>query len=291
MVFIVNLTRYDIIVIDQGLIRDLASKIGSGRHSSATAAYIGGISLKDTYRNRSRDEATEKIEYYIIKNKLAPHTKILSEREMCVLWELNRTTLRSAIKRLMVEGKLYQKKGSGTYVAQPKLTRNLQDITALSVVAKHNGRTITNKVLSVDITETNKQLTQKLQLPLGHKVLALTRLRYIDGEPVTIENSFMDYERFSSLTNHDFEKESLYEVIENEFKVLIMQGEERVGIAYATDYEAELLEIEPGKALFYLSGVTYNEEDKPVEYFKSIVRADKMRFASVLKRSNLEELS
>mgnify|MGYP000925830454 CR=1 FL=1 len=240
--------------------------------------------MKDIYRNRSRDEAAEKIEYYIIKNKLAPHTKIFSERDMCDLWDFNRTTLRAAIRRLTVEGKLYQKKGSGTYVTQPKLTRNLQDLTALSVAVKDSGRTITNKVLSVDIMLANKQLMQKLHLRLGHKVHALTRLRYLDGEPVTIENSFMDYERFSNLTNHDFEQESLYEVIENESKVQIVRGEERVGIAYVTDYEAELLKIEPGKAVFYLSGITYDEEGEPVEYFKSIVRADRMRFASVLKR-------
>jgi Transcriptional regulators len=240
--------------------------------------------LKDTYRNRSRDEATEKIEHYIIQNKLAPNTKILSERDMCTLWDFNRTTLRSAIQRLIVEGKLYQKKGSGTYVAAPKLTRDLQDLTSLSAAAKLSGRVITNKVLSTDIMETNKQLTQKLHLPPGHKVHALTRLRYLDGEPVIIENSFMDYQRFSNLTDHDFEKESLYEVIENESKVQIVQGEERVGIAYATDYEAEILGIKPGNAVFYFSGVTYDEEKEPVEYFKSIVRADKMRFASVLKR-------
>ena len=240
--------------------------------------------MKDTYKNRSRDEATEKIEYYIVKNKLAPHTKILSERDMCAQWGFNRTTLRSAIQRLTVEGKLYQKKGSGTYVAQPKLTRNLQDLTALSVAARQNGQTITNQVLSVDIMESNKQITQKLHLPLGHKVHVLTRLRYLDGEPVTIENSFMDHQRFSTLIDHDFEKESLYNVMENEFGIQIVKGEERVGITYVTDYEAELLEIEPGTAVFYLSGVSYEEEGEPVEYFKSIVRADRMRFASVLKR-------
>ena len=240
--------------------------------------------MKDTYRNRSRDEATEKIEYYIIKNKLEPHTKILSERDMCALWNFNRTTLRSALQRLIVEGKLYQKKGSGTYVAKPKLIRNLQDLTSLSVAAQQSGRTITNKVITLDVMETNKQLTQKLCLPLGHKVHALTRLRLLDGEPVTIETSFMDFERFSNLSIHDFEKESLYEVIEKESQVQIVQGEERVGMAYATDYEAELLEIEPGQAVFYVSGVTYDEQGLPVEYFKSIQRADKIRFASVLKR-------
>lgn len=240
--------------------------------------------MKDKNVNRSRDEAIEKIEYYIISNKLVPHSKIPSERDMCEMWGFNRTTLRSAIQRLVVEGKLYQKIGSGTYVAKPKLVRNLQDLRALSTEVNENGQTLTNKILSVDIIESNKQTTKKLHLPLGHKVYALTRLRYIDEEPATIETSFMDYKRFPSLSEHDFSEESLYSVIEKEYNIQIMKGEERVGIAYATDYEAELLGIEAGQAVFYLTGIVYDGKEEPVEYFKSIVRADKIRFASILRR-------
>ncbi|OPJ63101.1 GntR family transcriptional regulator [Clostridium oryzae] len=240
--------------------------------------------MRNRQGNRSRDEAMEKIEYYIMKNELVPHEKLPSERDMCDMWNFNRTTLRSAIQRLITEGRLYQKKGSGTYVADPKLVRNLQDLRSLSTLVRENGGILTNKLLSVEVIESNKQTTKKLHLPLGHKVYALTRLRYVDEEPVTIESCFMDYEKFSNIMNHDFEKESLYSVIENEYGISIAHGEERVGIAYATDYEAELLGVEPGQAVFYLTGVSYNEDQEPVEYFKSIVRADKVKFASVLRQ-------
>lgn len=243
----------------------------------------GGVTLKAMYRNSSRDEATEKIEYYIINNNLVPHAKIPSERDLCELWSFNRTTLRSAIQRLIVEGKLYQKKGSGTYVAKPKIIRNLQDLRALSSLVEENGQTLTNRVLSVDIIESNKQITRKLHLPLGHKVYVLTRLRYIDGEPVTIESCFMDYERFPNLDEHDFSEESLYSVMEKDYNIQIMKGEERIGIAYATNYEAELLGLKATQAVFYLTGVVCDAQGEPVEYFKSIVSADKMRFASILK--------
>ena len=53
---------------------------------------------------RPRDEATEHIECYILEKKLPPHAKLPSERDMCSMWNFNRTTLRSAIKRLIVEG-------------------------------------------------------------------------------------------------------------------------------------------------------------------------------------------
>ena len=64
--------------------------------------------MGENYGNRTRNEAIEKIESYIIKNKLAPHEKIPSERDLCEMWDFNRTTLRSAIQHLIIEGKLYR---------------------------------------------------------------------------------------------------------------------------------------------------------------------------------------
>lgn len=237
--------------------------------------------MEEKYKNHFRDEAIEKIEYYIIKNKIRPHEKIPSERDLCEMWGFNRTTLRFAIQRLVIEGKLYQKKGSGTYVSEPKLIRNLQNLSSLSEEVRGHNKTLTSKILDYRVIESNKETTKKLHLTLGSKIFVLTRLRYIDEEPVTIETSFMDYGRFSMLTNHDFSKESLYSVIEEE-GVTLTKGEESIGITYATNYEAELLNIEPGKTVFYVSGIVYDGEDHPVEYFKSIVTADKIKFSSVL---------
>lgn len=237
--------------------------------------------MEEKYKNHFRDEAIEKIEYYIIKNKIRPHEKIPSERDLCEMWGFNRTTLRFAIQRLVIEGKLYQKKGSGTYVSEPKLIRNLQNLSSLSEEVRGHNKTLTSKILDYRVIESNKETTKKLHLTLGSKIFVLTRMRYIDEEPVTIETSFMDYGRFSMLTNHDFSKESLYSVIEEE-GVTLTKGEESIGITYATNYEAELLNIEPGKAVFYVSGMVYDGEDQPVEYFKSIVTADKIKFSSVL---------
>ncbi|MPN20061.1 HTH-type transcriptional repressor DasR [bioreactor metagenome] len=198
------------------------------------------------------------------------------------MWGFNRTTLRFAIQRLIIEGKLYQKKGSGTYVAEPKIVRNLQSLKSLSEEVIYNDKTLTSKVLDFRIIESNKETTKSLHLPLGKKVYVMSRLRFMDEEPFTIETSFMNYDKFSNLHSHDFSKESLYVVFKESYGVEVVKGEETIGITYATDYEAQLLNIEPGRALFYVTGVVYDGANEPVEYFKSIVRADKMKFSSVL---------
>ena len=72
-----------------------------------------------------RTEALERLENFIAVNHLAAHTRIPSERDLCEMWALNRTTLRFAVDALVAQGKLYRKKGFGTYVSEPKQVRNL----------------------------------------------------------------------------------------------------------------------------------------------------------------------
>ena len=64
----------------------------------------------------------------------------------------------------------------------------------------------------------------------------------------------------------------------------VHHGREEVGITYAAREEADCLEVEEGTPLFYLSGVSSDINDRPVEHFKSVVRADQVRFSSVLTR-------
>ena len=240
--------------------------------------------MTNIYSITPRDDATEKIESYIIDNNLKPHTRIPSEREMCKMWDCNRSTLRSAIKRLIAEGKLYSVMGSGTFVAEPKLVRNLQDLVPVSDLAREMGKTFSGKVISKQIIESTKQLSQKLHLPIGHKIFELIRLRLLDDIPVTVETIYVDAQRFKGLTKYNFDELSFYEILSQEYNVEIQKGWEKIGITYATEFEAELLNIEVASPLFFLSGVASDAEDNPIEYSKSVVKSEEIRFASQLTR-------
>lgn len=105
--------------------------------------------MEQQFRARPRDQATEQIECYILQNDLAPHSKLPSERDMCSMWQMNRTTLRSAIRRLIVEGKVYHRKGAGTFVAPPKLERTLQDVKSFTDQVLQNYRSMQTRPLDV----------------------------------------------------------------------------------------------------------------------------------------------
>ena len=145
------------------------------------------------------------------------------------------------------------------------------------------GHLLRNVVLDVQVIECNKYLSKKMEIPLGHKVFYLRRLRIMDGAPYMVECSYINYEFCRGIEEYDFIDESLYRVL-GYYGVYPDHGQESVGITYATEDEAKYLDVAEGDYLFYLSGTTRDAEDRLVEYCKSVVRADKVRFSTVLRR-------
>ncbi|MDP4108466.1 MAG: GntR family transcriptional regulator [Bacillota bacterium] len=235
------------------------------------------------FRSRPLDEAVEKIEHYIIKNKLSPHTRMPSERDMCDMWDINRTTLRSAIQRLTREGKVYSRRGSGTFVATEKLLCNLQDLKTISDAARRSNRKLSTKVLDTRIIECPKQISKKLCVPLGHKIFVLNRLRLLDNIPVCLETMYLNYERYPTLDKHDFSVESLYHVLGEEFGTKIQRGEQTLSVTYSTEEESAFLKVPIQTPVFFLRGISLDSDDVPFEYFKNISRSDQIRYASVLR--------
>lgn len=235
-------------------------------------------------RQKPRDEAMELIENYIIKNNLIPDDKLPSERAFSELWSISRSTLRSAIKQLILEGKIYSKNGSGTYVAGAKLIRNLQDAEGFHQTVRDAGREITTTVIRMDFCETPKNIGQKMKLPLGHKLFRLFRIRYLDGIAVVLSTAYLDAERFPGIEQLDFTNHSLYGQLKDVYGVEVSGGNEKLSITYCDKEEAGYLGVEEGAPVIYQSGVTMDCKDTIFEYFKEITRAEYISFASELTR-------
>ena len=82
----------------------------------------------------------EYIAELILSGKLAPDTKIQSERDFSDDLGVSRMTVRRAITELVNEGLLERKHGSGTYVARPKITYKSSELT--NYIQAMRGRNI-----------------------------------------------------------------------------------------------------------------------------------------------------
>ncbi|MFB6468406.1 GntR family transcriptional regulator [Cytobacillus sp. Hz8] len=234
---------------------------------------------------RPKDEIVEMVEAYIEENQLEKNEKLPSERFFCAKWDINRTTLRSALSRLIKEGIVYSVPGIGYFVAEKKLIRNLQDLRPLMEITKEQEKELKTVVLSSHLVEASESIARWLKIEVGSEVMELIRLRYLNGTPSLLEYSYINHTLTNGLEDYDFNICSLYDVLERDYHIKPFAGSQKVSISYATDNESLLLQIPEGTPVFFLKGITFKEEENvPFEYFKSIIRSDNVKFFSTLRR-------
>lgn len=236
-------------------------------------------------RKAPREEIVEMLEAYIEENQLKEHDKLPSERFLCEKWEINRTTLRSALLRLVRERQIYAVSGKGYFVAEKKLVRNLQDLRPLYDIAKEQGKDLKTMVLECRSVEADENIAKWLTMTPGQEVVEVIRLRYLNGVPSLLEYSYINHSFVKGLETYDFHTNSLYDILQKNYQIQPVAGSQKVSISYATENESMLLQIEEGTPIFFLRGVTYQEgHDVPFEYFKSIIRSDNVKFFSNMRR-------
>lgn len=234
-----------------------------------------------TYEPAPREQAVEQIEAYILASDLKAGDKLPTEREMCLMWDANRNTLRSALKRLSTKGTICPAWGSGIRVAS-RITRTLQDLQSFTEYARSLGMKPSSRLLSFSKTKCDKKMAERFGVQEGDPLYRITRLRLLDGVPVLLENSYINAALAPELEEHDLVNDSLFAVLEEAYDIHIDHGRERISVTFATLEEAEHLAIGEGDPAYWLVTETFSREDVLVEYCRTVGRADVMELSSTL---------
>lgn len=236
------------------------------------------------YRIPPGTEAVERLEDFIAVNRLTANTRIPSERDLCEMWGVSRSTLRQAVDTLVGWGVLYRVKGSGVYVSVPKMSRNMVGVDSVLNELRQQGAFLAKKIVSARVIEATKQISKKLKIPLGRKVYEYIRIRKIDYVPSILETTYIDCQQYPDFDERYSEKTPMGNIFRNIYHKNQTSGEEHISVTYASENEAQLLEIEPGTPLFFTSGVTKDENGVPMMYYKQQIRADRFKFVSAIDK-------
>ncbi|MGM0502124.1 MAG: GntR family transcriptional regulator [Bacillota bacterium] len=212
-----------------------------------------------------------------IKNEeLIPGEKLPSERELSNKLEISRSTIRKAIRGLINEGLCINKQGKGIFVSDDKITININHISGTSSFIKKMGMDIHTKVIEKKIVS-DKKINSMLDNERS-ELLYLKRVRYIDEEPLMLENSFLPLSRYKGLSNENFDG-SLYTLLENQYNVKPKKSQGKFDIKIVDEEESKLLNIHLNTGLLVKEVVVFDEDDIPMEFSKTSYRSDKFTFA------------
>lgn len=221
-----------------------------------------------------------------IQNEMHPGDALPSERDLAETYGLSRTTVRLAMSELEELGLVTRKHGKGTFVSSvSRDTTDLMGTYSFTDQMRSLGRVPHTEVLDFEVREASKFVAQNMDLRLGEAVFRMRRLRSADGVPMMLERTYMPVKVFDSLTQHMVESKSLYEIVEQDFRMKIKTAEEAFGARAARPDEAKLLKIDENAPVLHLVRTTYNSKNVIIEYTRSVARADMFEYKIVHTRN------
>src|SRR5919201_1227624 len=133
-----------------------------------------------TKQTETRDSVLQLIDRLEVGEAIPP------ERQLSVDLGVSRLTVRAALDQLVREGYLVRRRGSGTFVREPKIAQELT-MTSFSEEMRRRGMTPGSKTLSLDTTTAGAYLGRCLHVSPSERVVVAKRLRLADGESMAIE--------------------------------------------------------------------------------------------------------
>lgn len=231
---------------------------------------------------------TAEPKYYTVKRDLLeligsldPGSPVPTERELASRWQTSRTTVRQALSELVVEGRLVRRQGSGTYVAEPKITWPLY-LASFTEQVKASGFAPSSQVLGTQRVPAGVELARRLGVAQRAPLYKIERLRLADAWPIAVETSWLSAERFEGLTRLIRAHGSLHAILAEQYHTNLRTGEESIETAPATPREAGPLRVDVGTPMLVVSRQNFDMDGAPVEFGVTWFRGDRVTLVTRL---------
>jgi len=210
------------------------------------------------------------------------------EEDLCAHFSLSRTTVRKALDALVNLGLLRREQGRGTFVAEPKLIEGLvnRPIGFFDDMTERGIKVVTH-VLELHRIAPPSVVARELQLLPGATVIEIRRVRIILDLPVVVVNSYVPYDLCPSLLEADLTHVGLYQFLREQGGYKTYRAKSFVEAVGADEIEAQLLWVEVGSPLLMIESTVYLADGRPIDYFKSRHRGDRMRLIMESKKLGL----
>ena len=217
----------------------------------------------------------------IINGEYQTGSYLPSESKLAEIFKVSRLTVREALSELVEEGFIEKKRGRGSIVVMPKNVENLTGLHSFTQDAKLRNHLPGSLVIENKLVDVPPYISEKLNLPIGSKMVLLKRLRLLDNIPYAIEwayiNPLIDT-RILNVLEIDMSENSLYEFFKHKLNIKLIYADETLEVAHASQEAQKLLKITMNSCVVLRKRFTYIEGNRCIEYVQSLYRGDKYRF-------------
>jgi len=221
-----------------------------------------------------------------------PDGKALATRFSC-----SEMTVKRALDILVDEGFITRKRGSGTFVKRQSQEMRFQHgsvsfshLLGTTANLKRKGIDFETKLISFEVIPATATLANSMNIDVDDLIYRIKRVRIIENEPKTVEETFMPINRIPGLKKTHAET-SVYTYIENELALKIHSSTLNLWVKTADLEDSLLLGIPVGEPMVLVSQTVYldNGEIFEVSNVKHISESFNFTTHYVREKRNLVE--
>jgi GntR family transcriptional regulator len=208
--------------------------------------------------------------------ELAPDDPLPSDAQLCAEFGVSRMTARNAVARLAQEGIVYRVPGRGTFVAERPAHRQAGSLLSFSAEMRRQGKVPSSRLVEGTVRDAEPGERGRLRLGPHGKVVAISRVRLADGQPVAAETAVFSADLAEGLMAADLEHGSLHHTLLALGRVPTA-GTASLRAEPATRNDAKLLGMRTGEALLVERRLIFDQSGAPLELTESRYAGDRYR--------------
>jgi GntR family transcriptional regulator len=232
--------------------------------------------MRASHSNGNAVPAYRRIQAVVRKSiedgRLQPGDAVDSERELAKIHSVSLMTARHALTELQREGLVERRRGSGTFVAPPKLQFN--KLTSFTEQMAGRSMSAHSRMLHCMIIRGEHDVSARLALPEGSRLLMIERIREAGG-PFALETCYLSADLYLGLTKAHLERGSLFSILEHNYGITLAHADEDIDATVADPKTADLLGIVRGAPLLRIRQTIFSAHGERVMYVFGLYRSDR----------------
>lgn len=175
-----------------------------------------------------------------------------SENEFCAQFCTTRTTVRKALDELLKQGFIEKEHGKGSRVLERGKSLGLMSIKGFS--GSTNYQVKTKITIEPKICEWEPSIVFPLsEEEKGSRCVYFQRVRYIDNQPIVLENNWYALNALEPIKSEEFIEGSFFKTLSQEYLIEIMGAEQELRSVPASQEIAKKLAIDVGAPILHIS--------------------------------------
>jgi GntR family transcriptional regulator len=216
----------------------------------------------------------QQIKYDIQSGVLKPGDQLPTEAELQEKYGVSRNTVRQAISGLVYEGLVVRSRSVGTVVARQKFREGLMGLEGFTSEVLRRGGVPEVRILEFSEVLCPPDVIGPLNLRSRDVVVAMLRLRLVDGEKVGVEYWYAPARLVPGLSTEDFaetgEAQSTYHVLRAKYGIAVRKAYDTTSPVTLEKHEADLLGVEEFTPALLRTRISYTDLEVPVCYSSGV---------------------